>query len=315
MSGHLEIQQVIQVQQPANAVALSEDAQYVIGALEGNTVVFSVAGRCLLSYPSSITPMPALRLAASSDLRQLYVVARQGWLIRLNLQREPDSFRYDAHTLYTAENDLHSLALSRDGQLLAVGHLGPALTVLNIDGRIIWRRHPQDGTATEGQVWTVAFDALGKMLYAGSAEFGTNRLAAIDTRSGTVQNYTYVTGQVTALGILPEGKGVAAVLAGGRYTGRLVMYNLALESLGEACFDGPITALAVDRRLLFMAVAIGHEGQIALIDAQNGEVLATTDEIRSRINGLAIAQGRLLAAATQDGALVLLRYIGGGFRL
>jgi len=318
MAGRLEIRQWIQMNQPAHAVTLSGDGQYIAAGLEQGVAVFNVTGHRLCTYPPGDTPIPVHQLAATPDLGQLYVGARQGWLVRLDLEREEEAFHFRAQTLYQTDNDLHTFALAADGQYIAVGHLSPGLALMQTDGRLLWRRHPDDGTATEEQTWAVALDAEGDTLYAGSAGTGTNRLAALDARSGSSRAHRCLEAGVraTAVAALPGENGLAVVLAEDPYTGRLVAYDAGLADLvWERTFDEPVTALATDREQPILAVGVGYEGQIALVDAQTGRMLASDLALKSVVNGLAIAQGRFLAAATQDGQLALIRYLFEEFRL
>jgi hypothetical protein len=258
--------------------------------------------------------LPVHQLAVANSSR-LYVGSRQGQLIALDLEREGDSFRSRAHPLYQATEDLHTISVSADGKLVAVGHLAPGLALLQADGRLLWRRHPEDGTATEGQVWVVSLDAEGRTLYAGSGGPGTNRLAALDPRTGAARAHCYVEARLTGLATLPGGQGVATILSENFYTCRLAVYDPDLAGpLWERTFDEPITALAADRQQPLLVASIGYEGQVSLLDVPGNRVLAT-EPARSVVNGLAIAQGRTVAAAMQDGTLVLMRYLPKEFRL
>ena len=88
-----------------------------------------------------------------------------------------------------------------------------------------------------------------------------------------------------------------------------VAYDAGLdEVIWEHAFDEPITTLAADRQFPRLAVGIGYEGLVCVIDATTGQTLAT-EQAMSVVNGLAIAQGHSLAAATEDGHLALIRYL------
>ena len=317
MSGRLEIRHWIRLGHPAYAVALSDDGQYIAVGSEQGVAVFNATGRRMFTHSPSATPLPVHQLAAVPDLSRLYVGARQGWLIRLDLERGEKAFSAEAQSLYQADSDLHTLSLSANDRFVALGHLSPALTLLQTDGHLLWRRHPDDGNATEGQLWAVALDTDGATLYVGSAGMGTNRLAALEARSGSPVAHRYLEAEAraTALAVLPGGKGVAVVLAQDIYTVRLVAYDPGLtDLLWERTFDEPITALAADRQQPLLAVGVGYEGHVRVIDAQYGRVLAA-QQTKSVVNGLALAQGRTLAAVTQDGNLVLMRYVPEEFRL
>ena len=315
MDGRLEILRYIPVRQPAYAAALSMDGQYIIGGLETGIAIFDKIGRRFPTHPSPQIPVHQVAVDASLDC--LFLGTRQGHLLRLDLVREEASFQTQLHLLYQADNDLHSLALSADGRFIALGHFSPGLAVLQSDGRLLWRRHPEEGTATEGRVWKVALSDEGDTLYVGSAGTGINRLAALDARQGEVRTDRYVEeGRVTGLAPLPENVGVVAVVAPDPYTGHLLAYSPDLEVLlWERFLEEPITALATDRQRPVLAVGVGFEGRLLLLDTRDGQVLAANLSFQSVVNALAIVQGRFLAAATQDGNLVFVRYFPKEFHL
>jgi len=313
MSGKLEVRRWVRIGQPVYAVVQSMEGQYIAVGAEQGVKIFDLTGVELAAFPA--TPMPVHQLAAVPDLAQLYVGARQGQLFRLDLERTAAGFDLAARSLYLCENDLHTLALAADGQIMALGHLSSALTLLHVDGELLWRRHPQDGTATEGRMWTVALDGAGQTLYIGSADTGTNRLAALDAQSRAAHGHCYLQARVTALAPLDNGRGVAAVLAQDVYSGRLVAYdNRMATPLWECDFDEPVTALAADEQEPLLVAGVGYEGHVTLIDSCTGDVLAC-EPVKSVVNGLAISDGRSVAAVTQDGNLVLMHYLPEEFRL
>jgi len=315
MSGNLEIRRWARIGCPAFAVAQSQDGQYIAVGSEQGVHIFDSTGANLLTFPPTDTPLPVHQLAAAPDLAQIYVGARQGQLVRLDLERTKEGFDCDARPLLREpdDNDLHTLALSAN--VIAVGHLAPALTLLQTDGELLWRRHPRDGTATEGRLWSVALDEKARTLYLGSAGTGTNRLAALDINSRAPRGHCSVEARITALVPLAAGRGVAAVLAQDVYSSRLVAFDNRMEApLWEHTFDGPVTALATDAQAPLLVAGVGYEGQATLIDTDSGHIVAS-QTLKSVVNGLALTQGRFVAAATQDGNLALLRHLPEEFRL
>lgn len=309
MNRRLEIRQWVPVKYPAYAVAMSGDGQYIAVGTEQGAAIYNSIGRQLLDFPPSGLPMPVHQLAAIPDMGQVYIGAREGQLIRLDLQREGSTFRSRAHPLYHANNDLNTIALSAKGQFVAVGHLSPGLALLDADGHIVWRRHPDDGTATEGQIWHVALGADDRALYVGSGGTGTNHLAAIEISSGALRAYCDMETRVTGVAVLAGDDGVAAALEGESYTSRVLAYDADLEDVRwEHTFDEPVTALTGDAQHPLLAVAVGYEGEVTLVDAKSGRILAA-ERATSVVNDLSIARGRFLAAATQDGHLALMRYL------
>jgi hypothetical protein len=314
MGGRLEIRKFISLRQPVFATALSDDGQFIVGGMESHLAVFDVTGQELLRHPRANSAVPMHRVALAGGMNALYAATRDGRLARLELTREADAFRAQAvSVLYTAENDLHSLALC--GDRLAVGHLGPGLALLSARGQVVWRLHPSEGNATEGQVWSVAFDPSGETLYVGSAGLGENALAALDPEACAIKAHTYVAGLVSQLAALPDGRGVAAALMEPRADTRLALYGPDLTAPRWQCsFERPITAMAADPKAPVLVIACGFEGDVVVIDLRRNEIVGDA-RLKTTVNALAISQGRALVAGTSDGDLVLMRYLPEGFRL
>jgi hypothetical protein len=310
MTGRLEVRMWIRVK-PVNAVAISADGQFAVAGLEQGLNIFDVDAQPRFHQPANLPlTVPIHRIAAEADLSQVYLLTRLGRLIRLDLDRDSMGFNARGQVLYQAPNDLHSLALTGSAGLIALGHLSSALSVLQTDGQLLWRQHPDDGTATEGQTWTVAFDGPGTRLFIGSAGGTTNVLAALDSRSGVPYKALHGMAGVTALATLAGGSGVAAIVADDPYSGRVAAYSADLDTLlWERQFDESVTALAADEQQAIVVAGVGYEGQIVLLNAQNGDSLAAPFLCRSGINAIALAEGRWLSVATDDAGLALLRYL------
>lgn len=312
MAARLEVRRWMPVYQTAYSVVLSRDGQHLAVGMENGVAVFNVAGEQVFAYPppESGASLTVYRLAATPDLRQLYLVTRQGWLIRLDRGSERKSSSLSGKVLYQTDSDLHSIALAAEGRFIALGHLSPGIAFLRDDGRLLWRFHPDEGTAPEESLWVVALDSEGQTLYAGSAGADTNRLACYNAQSAMAQAARYLAGlRVTAVAILPEEGGVAASLSSDLYTHQIVAYQAHLSDMAwEREFDEPVTALAADQEHPLLAAGVGYEGRIVLLDSRTGDQLAPALPLKAVVNGLAIARGQTLAAATQDGHVALIRY-------
>ena len=327
MAGRMEILRWIQTNAPTYAATWLHKGQFIAAGTEKGAVLFDLTGRRLLSYPPTDVPVPVHQLAASDvprgqrdnngspvPLGTLFVGTRQGWVVRLSLTRKKEKSEFEVpevRKLYQATNDLHTLSLAADANLLAVGHLAPGLAVLDTNGKIIWRRHPDDDNATNGRVWTVALDSTGDVLYVGSAGAETNVLAALDAQAGDTLAYRHYSDgeRVTGLTVLPKGRGVAAIIAEDMYSSRLEIYPRSLDApLWERAFYEQVTALAADVKRPLLALSVGYEGQVTLMNPLTGEELAHVS-LRALANDLAITNGQMLAAATDDGHLALIRYL------
>lgn len=309
MRGRLEPQRFIQIGQPVYAVVLSSDGQYVAIGSEQGLALYDVVGNCRLVYPARRHPMPVSLVAMVPDMSWLLVGAREGVLHHLEVRRKGEGLTARARTLYQAPNDFNSLALSADGQMVAIGHLSPALTVLQTDGNVLWRRHPDDGTATQSQMWSVALNTEGDILYVGSAGAGTNVLAALDARTGAPRASQRLDNRIVRLASLASSGGVVAVLTTGSYEHQVVACRPDLQDvLWKRSFNEPVTALATDPEHDLLAISVGYEGQIMMLEASSDKVLVEDQTLRSLVNGLALTGGHRLAAGTQDGDVVWLYY-------
>ena len=316
MHGRLEPLRSIRIGQPVYAVALSGDGQYMATGSEEGLALYDVLGNCRLAYPATRYPLPVSLVAMVPDMSRLLVGTREGALHRLEVKRKGAGFTARARTLYQTLNDLNSLALAADGQIIALGHLSPALTVLQTDGNVLWRRHPDDRNATRSQMWSVALDTKGDTLYVGSASTGTNVLAALDACTGAPHASQQLDGRIVRLASLATSGGVVAVLTAGRYEYQVVAYQPDLQDvLWERDFDEPVTALAADPQHDLLAISVGYEGRIMLLQATSGQVLAADQALHSLVNGLAVTNGSRLAAGTQDGHVAWLYYESGELRL
>lgn len=310
MKGRMEIRRWIRVGQPVYAVALSENGQFAAAGLENGIAIFNVDGERRFAYSIGALATAVHQLVTTGDLSQIYLLTRVGRLIRLDLDRDPDGFRAREHVLYQEASDLHTLALAEEGEVLAIGHLSSALSVLQTDGQLSWRFHAHDGTATEEQLWVTALHPSGDRLYIGSAGSETNILAVLDSRTGQQQAAHYTSARITAMTASAQHAAVIAVLADDFYTGRLAAFSDDLSTIvWEQEFDEPITALMADRQGELVAVGVGYEGQVMLLDTRNGDRMADPIVLKSGVSALAIANGRWLAVATQNDNLALIRFL------
>lgn len=316
MGGRLEISHWVSLNNPVYDVAMTGDGQFIAAGAEQGVSIFNPTGECLLVYPpAGYQPIPVRQLAVAANMARLYIGARQGWVIRLDLEQTKEGLKFRPQLLYEAKTDLNTLSLSANEQLLAVGHLGPAISLLRSDGQLLWRRHPADGTATEGKTWTVALDPVGENLYIASAGSTTNYLVKLAANQGTPLAYRLDQVRLTGVAVLPAEAGVVIAQVEAFETGRLIVYTPDLtDIIWERSFDEPITAIAIDRSSSLLAVGSGFEGQITLIHTPTGQEKATKT-LKAVVNGLALVQGNTLAAALQDGHLALIRYIPDEFRL
>lgn len=307
-----------------HAVALSSDGQFVAVGSETGPLLFNAAGEMVLAPSAQHMALPVRQVALSATADWLYVGTRTGKVLRLAFQRFDGQFGMrQVETIYTASNDIHTMSVSDDQHWIAVGHLSPALSVLNTEGQVQWRRHPDDGTATESDNWSVAIDATGQVMYVGSAGSGSNRLAAIGLSDQRLYGSRYLAAGLRATTLATLDDGVVVVQTdSASFDSELVKFTPDLsDPVWRFAPDDTVTAIATPTgdgsapaAAALVAVACGYEGKVVLLDAQGGAVLAETT-LRSGINALALAQSRVVAAVTHDDTLALLNYVPEEFRL
>ena len=308
----LEVRRWLREGTPIYSVALADKAQYFVVGSEKGVAVFDARGKRVLHYPQEDL-VPARRVAVSCDFGHLYAVFRQSALVKLELTEKGEGLVARPSLLFHSEKDIHSMAFSDDGEVIAIGHFSPGLTVINTEGEILWRRHPENENPTEGKVWSVALSPDGKTLYVGSANSGTNRLAALDSKTGHPIAFHYIKSPVTSLVSVPS---IGCVAVGfmdneeGIEVARLRLYTGDLsEQLWEITFDEPITSLGVDREKPLLAVGVGYEGAIYFLDAESGKSKTEPIKLKTIINDLDITGGKIIAAGTQDGNFALIYYV------
>lgn len=309
---------------PLHAVALTSDGQFVAVGSERGPLLFNAAGEAVLVPSAQHIALPARQVALSPTTDWLYVGTRTGKILRLALGRSDGQFNVrQVETLYTASNDIHTMSVSEDEHWIAVGHLSPALSVLNAEGQVQWRRHPDDGTATEGDNWSVAIDSANQSMYVGSAGTGSNRLAALGLSDRHLYGSRYLAPGLRATALAALDDGVIVVQTDSvSFDSELVKFTADLsESAWRFTPEDTVTAVATPASdgasaaaSALVAVACGYEGRVVLLDAHSGAVMAETT-LRTGINALALAQSRVVAAVTHDDTLALLHYVPEEFRL
>lgn len=316
MAGRLEVRRWLRLGAPLHAVALSSDGQVVAVGAETGLFLFDAAGEAILGHPAPEMASPVRQIALAPVADRIYLGTRTGDVVRASLRRHGDQLVVDnVATLYSARNDLHALAVSPDERWIALGHLSARLTVLTNDGQLHWRSQPGDVASS---MWSAVFDRTGKKLYAASAGAGTNRLVAIDLAQGQFPADGYLEPSLRATALATYDDGVVAVLLDSTdYECEIVKCSADLtvtqwthspREMVTAIATEPALASGRAESTKSLAAACGYEGRVILLDGNAGHVLAET-ALRVGVNALALAQGRIVAAVTQDDTLALLHYV------
>ena len=316
MTGRLEVRRWQRLGTPLHAVALSSDGQYVAVGSETGPLLFNAAGEAILTHSMPELASPVRQVALSPAADRLYLGLRTGEVLCANLYHKENEFTLeDVRILHTTSNDLHTLAISTDDRRIALGHLSARLTLLASDGELRWRSQPNE---VVNSMWSVAFDLTNENLYVASAGTGTNRLAVLNLADCQSPAAGYLEPDLRATALAVQRDGVVVVLLDSTYYDcEIVKYNPDLsQTLWKFSPAEMVTALATDAaqdarpadKTERLAVACGYEGRVILIDGSTGNVIAET-VLRAGVNSLALAQGRILAAVTQDDSLALLQYV------
>lgn len=304
----LTITRTIRLGEPVMDLALAERGLYLAAACEVGLHVFDLTSGIRATYQFE-DMAPFYRVVGLPGHAQCYVADAAGQIVHCELFREHEALQITGRLIYQADADIHSLALAGNLSTLAIGHLSPALTVLDADGSLRWRRHIADATPADGRIWAVALSPDGQQLYAGSAGAGENCLLVAATHHSQNLAPGTVRRAVTAVAALSGGHGVAAVLAGREGESAISLYAPDLASLRwSRQFDLPVTALCAHPEQPIVIAAVGYEGEIHLLDAVSGADLAQPLALTGTVVALDAAPGTTIAAAGQDEHVTTLRF-------
>lgn len=290
---------------------------FLIAGTEAGLRCYDFEGDLRWEYvPESVAAVVALALSVETG--EIYFATR-GSRLGVATTDVPGEV-FDVSYFPITVEKVHTLAFSPPHKLLAVGHLHHAITVLDVsnakEATVRWRKHPDDGTATQGSRWCVDVDPDYEMLYVGSGGEGRNVIAAVNlTRAGFGSLFVTETGvHVTSLCALPGNRGCVAVVQG-EHRSDLICFKPEAGVVATYSCLGPVTALAVDlmRQDAFTVVAAdGDDGLLRLLwyreDGQLQEVV--NHSVRFRVYALAyLATRNVLAVALEDGTVGLLSVI------
>lgn len=302
---------------PGSALALSEDGRYLLVGTEHDLRILDRWGNNPFRYYAPPAPgrkteedMPFCAAAMTSDMRRALAGLRSGEVFRLELTWDGDAVSGWPEQIRAETNDIYSLSLATDASLIAIGHLGPALTVLDWDGHTVWRRHPADHTPTDGKTWAVALSSDAATLYVGSSGTERSLLAALDASSGKPQAGKRLWQRVTQLASLPAPLAVVAVLGSNSESQVAAFAPDLTEPAWTYGFDlgEQATALTTDQ-VANLVVCGTNRGVVLVLDGRTGELLARTDALHSTVLSLAMSAGRYLVAGIHEQRVAYLEYI------
>lgn len=308
----------LRVKAPVHAVALAGDGRHLLAGSEHDLRLLDLWGNVRFRYFDPPAPgtaverdLPCRVVALRPDTLAVALAGlRTGALYRLDLTWQDEDVEAWPELIRAEANDIYSLSYAPSNDLLAIGHLGPALTVIDLDGHQRWRRHPDDHNATDGKTWAVALSPDGLQLYAGSSGSARHRLVALNAANGGVLSGVILPAPVTLVAGLSSPLAVVAALNFPEEC-QIAAYGAdfrqepAWRYVSEA--DERFTALATDPAAGL--VVLGTDtGCVVVLDARSGRQLAQEDSLRSAVLSLAVAGGRYITAGLQDGQIAYLEY-------
>ena len=297
---------------PVHAVALSGDGRHIFVGFEYGFRVVDRWGNHRFARTLSSEGM-AYSLVVVADAGNWGVaVQRSGNLHRFDVDYqagEPEINFYE-QAILDEPNDVYALSLTAGQHRIAVGHYGPALTMIDANGQLQWRRHPYDRNPTDGQTWAVAFNAHADGLYVGCSSAANPLLALLDAQSGAVRQGIRLEQRVIALAALPPPLSVVAILndsEGSQIVGYADDLHSPVWTFASSSWER-LTALAVDLQAGLVVVG-SSTGALYVLDSNTGALQASNDTLHSTVLSVAIAMGRYIAAGLQEDSVAYLEYI------
>lgn len=299
----------LNVNAPVHSVALSRDGHHLIVGSERDLRILNRWGIQHYRYSLPGQEMPFTLAACAPDMRYVLAGRRSGELYYLEIGWQGEQIDSWPRHIRTEPNDVCGISLAASAGLIAIGHLGPALTLLDITGRQVWRFHPVDRNPTNGKTWSVALNTDGTQLYVGSAGADQNRLAVIDVASQRLRAGSRTSRRVTALTVMPDPLAVAAVQndAYGSYVTGYWPDLVSTQWEHESEMGERFTALASNPEAGVLSVGT-TDGRILVLNSQDGAILAEDDSLRSPVTSMAMSSGRWIAAGLADGRVAFLEY-------
>jgi hypothetical protein len=307
----------LRVGAPVHAVALAGDGRHLLAGSEHDLRLLDLWGNVRFRYFEPAAPgtaverdLPCRVVCLRPDTLAVALAGfRAGALYRLDLTWHDENVEVWPDLIRNEANDIHDLSYAPGNDLVAIGHLGPALTVIDLDGQQRWRRHPDDHNATDGKGWVVALSPDGQQLYAGSSGSARHRLVILNAASGSLLAGAILPAPITLVAGLPAPLTVAAVLNFPEES-QLVVYGTDLRKPAWSYVpetDGRVTALAADQAADLVVIGT-NAGSVVVLDATSGRELVRDDSLHSTVLSLAIAGGRYIAVGLQDGQVAYLEY-------
>jgi hypothetical protein len=346
----LRLARFFRVGAAVHAVALSGDGRKLLVGSEHDLRLLDSSGRTHFRWGGAPVPgqwldngaRPFNAVALAPDLAAGLAVERTGRVHRLEFSNGHGDGDGRNHVsaraigLHAEPNDLYSLAFAHGHGRVALGHLGPDVTLLDAEGTTLWRCPPGESDSG-GRGWSVSFGADARIVYAGCmfparcARESPYLLAGLDIETGVARQAVALPHAVTALAALPAPLSVATVQMDGlqgdskpaagsskskmrRAACRVVAYGAKLSQavwVHECGPDEVVTALASDvsSEVLLAGTNIGR---VYALNACTGEMLRSHDLLyHSAVLALSAASdAQAVAAGLANGHVAYLTNFG-----
>ena len=310
MQGRLEVVRWLRVGAPVHAVSLCADASQILVGTDGELVLYTRHGDVAFRYldPTGELVFRLVRLAP--DLSNALAVQRSGSVLRLTIQGRGASQRVEILDLRWNANDIYHLSWHSESGWIALGHYGPALTVLNEHGEIQWRRHPHDGTPTHGKLWSVLLDESGSRLFVGAAGSANNLLASVDASSGLIGPRIQLAARVIHLATLAPPLAVAAILNSQERSVVAAFDSLLSTPVWEyPAKEGEIFTCLESAPSIGVGVVASNAGSVLGLNGTTGALRAPVLSLESTVFALTITpNGRQIGIGLNDGRVGLLTF-------
>lgn len=200
--------------------------------------------------------------------------------------------------------DIHTFAVSPDGEQIVVGHTGSCISLINRqDGSVVWER--QTGLYS---AWQVAWIPDTKNIVALNTGGVTQIVSIIDVVSGAIKERKRLSlayASAIAVAIEPIRIVIAFSENNNKFTLRALDHKF--DQVWEQSFPEAITALSADLERGHVVFGMGSRGYIGQLEIETGEEIGHSDRLGALVNCLDSVQGGILVCAgTFDGHAFLL---------